>query len=140
MPYISPLDVKLDRSNKTKVQPDLLVVCVDEENDNDNAEVQAPDFIMEVMSPSSRRMDMLIKLNKYFSAGVREYWIVDPDEEIVIVYDFDNNNLNIRYTFDDEVPVAISGGELKVDFRLVKKSLEAAERIEKSKPWDMLMR
>ena len=141
MPYIAPLDVKFDHSKKTKVQPDLLVVCEKNESENrDDAEVQAPDFIMEVLSPSSKRVDMLIKLNKYFQVGVREYWIVDPKEETVIVYDFENNDLNRRYSFEDEIPVAISGGDLKIDFKLVKESLEAAERIENSRPWDLLLR
>lgn len=154
MPYIAPLDVRLDKSKKTRVQPDLLVVCADEKQDADGKredehngeeaesvpEVQAPDFIMEVLSPSSKRVDLLIKLNKYFQAGVREYWITDPEEETVIVYDFENNDLNVRYSFDDEVPVAISGGDLRIDFKIVKESLEAAERIEKSRPWELLLR
>ena len=137
MPYIAPLDVQFDHSKKTKVQPDLLVVCEKEETDK---EVQAPDFIMEVLSPSTKRKDMLIKLNKYYRVGVREYWMVDPVEETVIVYDFENNELNVRYTFDDEVPVGISGGDLKIDFKIVKESLDAAERIEKARPWDLLLR
>ena len=139
MPYIAPLDVKFDRSKKTKVQPDLLVVCGKDEEPEEEADTQAPDLIMEVLSTSSKKVDMLIKLNKYFQVGVREYWIVDPKEEIVIAYDFENNVLNRRYTFDDEVPVAISGGDLKIDFRLVRDSLEAAERIEKQRP-DLLLR
>ena len=143
MPYISPLDTKFDRGKKTKVQPDLMVVCGADEtkrDDDHEPETQAPDFIMEVLSPSSRKVDMLIKLNKYFKVGVREYWIVDPKEESVMVYDFENNEINVRYSFEDEVPVAISGGDLKIDFKIVKESLEAAERIEKSKPWELLLR
>ena len=144
MPYIAPLDVKFDKSKKTVVQPDLMVVCEEEKKDEGEdakePKTQAPDFIMEVLSPSTKRVDMLIKLNKYFQVGVKEYWIVDPKEETVTVYDFENNNLNVRYSFDDEVPVAISGGDLKIDFKKVKESLEAAERIEKSKAWEMLLR
>ena len=154
MPYIAPLDVKFDLSKRTKVQPDLLVVCENDKKDKFSgddsvseepnpekaATVQAPDFIMEVLSPSSRRVDMLIKLNKYYEVGVREYWIVDPADESVIVYDFENDKLNVRYSFDDAVPVAISGGDLKIDFRTVQERLQAAERIEKSKPWEMLLR
>ena len=143
MPYIAPLDVKFDRSKKTRVQPDVLVVCASKEESGENAdgtETEAPDFIMEVLSPSTRRIDMVVKLNKYYKVGVREYWIVDPDEEEIIVYDFENNRLNIRYTFDDEVPVAISGGDLKIDFKVVRERLATAERIEKSKPWELLLR
>ena len=141
MPYIAPLDVQFDHSRKTRVQPDLIVVCADDEYDQQSdimPDTQAPDFIMEVLSPSTKRKDMLIKLNTYFRAGVKEYWMVDPDEEIVIVYDFRNNILDKRYTFNDEIPVAISDGGLKIDFRLVKESLETAARIERSRPWEMI--
>ena len=141
MPYVAPLDVEFDHSKTTRVQPDLMVVCESERKEGEAApEVIAPDFVMEVMSPSSRRKDMLIKLNKYFSVGVREYWLVDPEKETVTVYAFEENDLNHLYTFDDEIPVAISGGDLKIDFKLVKERLAAAERIEKSKAWELLRR
>ena len=61
------------------------------------------------MSPSSRRVDMLIKLNRYMRAGVKEYWIVDPEKKTVLVYDFVNNDFAHTYSFDDEIPVAPVG-------------------------------
>ena len=153
MPYISPLDVQFDRSRKNRVQPDLLVICEHDSDtqsrtiDSDDAgaasgkpsqDIQAPDFVMEVVSPSSKQVDMLVKLNKYYSVGVREYWIVDPSECKIIVYDFEHNDLAHSYSFEDEVPVAISGGDLKIDFTQVQADIDAAERIERSRGWNML--
>ena len=105
------------------------------ENEEPESDQHAPDFIMEVMSPSSRRVDMLIKLNRYMRAGVKEYWIVDPEKKTVLVYDFINNDFAHTYTFDDEIPVAISGGDLVIDFKVVQHRLDAAERIERSRGW-----
>ena len=134
MPYIAPLDVEFDNRKKDRLQPDLLVVC-ERENEEPESDQHAPDFIMEVMSPSSRRVDMLIKLNRYMRAGVKEYWIVDPEKKTVLVYDFINNDFAHTYTFDDEIPVAISGGDLVIDFKVVQHRLDAAERIERSRGW-----
>ena len=134
MPYIAPLDVEFDNRKKDRLQPDLLVVC-ERGNDEPETDQHAPDFIMEVMSPSSRRVDMLIKLNRYMRAGVKEYWIVDPEKKTVLVYDFVNNDFAHTYSFDDKIPVAISGGDLVIDFKAVQERLDAAERIERSAGW-----
>ena len=96
--YVAPLDVCLDNDDDTMVQPDILIVC--NENDRDERRVNgAPDFIVEILSPSSRYHDMFRKLNKYRLAGVREYWIVDPKSRRVTVYDFEHDELPASYTF-----------------------------------------
>ena len=59
---------------------------------------------------------MFIKLNKYRSAGVREYWMVDPDKKTVIAYHFENDDDLSVYTFRDKVPVGIYGGDCVIDF------------------------
>ena len=76
----------------------------------------APDWVIEIVSPSSKRMDYFIKLSKYQNAGVREYWIVDPDKNNVFVYDFENEDLN-AYGFEEEIPVNIYGGDLKITMK-----------------------
>lgn len=119
MPAISPVDVQLDCDNRTMVQPDVIVLCDQKKNLN-RCIYGAPDFVLEVLSPSSRRKDMIIKLNKYMIAGCKEYWIVDPKDEKIYVYNFDGNPLLTTYTFDDPVPVRISGGDLVIDFRQVR--------------------
>ena len=97
------------------VQPDLLIICG--RNDGDTRRINgAPDFIVEILSPSNRYHDMYRKLNKYRLASVREYWIIDPEKKRVTVYDFEHDDLPVTYRFTDRVPVLISGGECFVDF------------------------
>ena len=80
----------------------------------------APDMVIEVTSPSTRKKDFGKKLEKYVDAGVREYWIVDVKNQKVIVYDlgedFGENMDLMIYGMDGEVPVGIYDGECKIDF------------------------
>mgnify|MGYP000438242551 FL=1 len=76
----SPIDVQLDCDDKTMVQPDVIVVC-DREKIQNRCIFGAPDFVAEVLSESTRKKDLVLKLNKYMTAGVREYWLVDPDRK-----------------------------------------------------------
>ena len=74
----------------------------------------APDWIIEVVSPSSRRMDYSVKLFKYHTTGVREYWLVDPDKNKIMVWNFENDNAG-EYTFTDIVTVGIYD-DFSIDF------------------------
>ena len=76
--------------------------------------ILAPDWIIEIVSPASRRMDYYTKLFKYRTAGVREYWIVDPVKKLVMVYDFENEDTE-QYTFQDSIKVGIYE-DLRIDF------------------------
>ena len=67
----------------------------------------APDWVIEIVSQSSQRMDYLTKLFKYRTAGVREYWIVNPMKCTVLVYLFGENEDSTQYLFEDEIPVGI---------------------------------
>ena len=97
------------------IQPDVLVVC--DRNKLKNGRLfGAPDFVVEILSPSSRKKDSYIKLVKYSNADVREYWLVDPDKKRVVVYDFANDELAKGYTFKEKVPVSIFNGHCEVDF------------------------
>ena len=78
----------------------------------------------EILSPSTRRKDMTLKLSKYTEAGVREYWIIDHKEKKVIVYDIENDALPQIYGFRDKVPVAIFDGRCQVDFAEIDDTLE----------------
>ena len=118
LPQIAPVDVNLDDDDKTMLQPDVLVLC---HEDRDDRYVHgAPEFVVEIISKSSRRTDTVIKLNKYMNAGVSEYWIVDPYSETVTAYDFRGDVYPIQYTFGDAVPVSISDGECVIDFQRIK--------------------
>ena len=126
IPFIAPTDVRLDRDERTMVVPDVFVICQpdDDRMDNDKYINGAPDLIIEVLSPSTRRKDMFTKLHKYEAAGVREYWIVDPNKEKVIVYIFGEESDVSLYGFDSEVPVGIYQGKCKIDFRRVVQDLK----------------
>ena len=119
---ISPVDVQLDCDNRTMVQPDVVILC-DPSKNIDRCIYGAPDLVMEVLSPSTRKKDMVLKLHKYEHAGCREYWIIDPKNERVTVYIFDDDNITYLYTFDDKIPVGISNGECEVDFSIIKEAL-----------------
>ena len=122
--YISPVSVQLDKDNRTMVEPDLIVLC-DKSLITRKCIYGAPDFVLEVLSPSSKTKDMLIKLNKYWHAGCKEYWIIDPDKLAITVYDFSNGVDAQNYTFDDIVPVKISNGKCSIDFPYIKDRIEA---------------
>lgn len=89
----SPLDVQIDCDDRSMLEPDLVV---------------------EILSPSSTRMDTKIKLGKYATAGVREYWLIDPDRERVCVYWTPEEDIAAVYGPQDDVPVGIFGGEFCV--------------------------
>lgn len=118
--YSAPFAVFLNEDDRNYVEPDISVIC-DPEKLTDRGCTGAPDWIIEIVSPSSRRMDYLTKLLKYSSSGVREYWIVDPDKKQIMVYDFVNNDMR-QYTFADSVKVGIYE-DLVIDFAEITKDL-----------------
>ena len=81
-PFIAPFDVRLfpkeDESDDTVVQPDVFVVCDRHKLADGKACKGAPDFVVEVISPSTKIMDLFNKKDLYCRAGVREYWVVGP--------------------------------------------------------------
>lgn len=122
--FMSPVDVQLDRDDRTVLEPDVMVVC-DRSKITRARIVGAPDFVAEVLSPSTRQKDAMIKTKKYRLAGVREYWMIDPDRELVHKFLFlpptedlpDGDTEIFSYPFDAPVPVSLFGGELTIDFR-----------------------
>ena len=106
--FPAPFAVFLVKNEKNYVEPDLSVIC-DPSKLDDKGCNGAPDWIIEIVSPSSRQMDYYKKLFKYRTAGGREYWVVDPDRNIVTVYNFEADTM-IEYSFDEDVPVGIFEG------------------------------
>ena len=100
----APSDVKLD--DKNTVQPDVFVVC-DRSKFDEHGCVGAPDWIIEILSPSSVFHDTVEKLALYAKAGVREYWIVDPMSKRVFVYPFEESKATGIFTFDDRITAGI---------------------------------
>ncbi len=110
---MAPFAVFLNKDDKNYVEPDISVIC-DPEKLNDKGCNGAPDWTIEIVSPSSKRMDYSIKLFKYRSAGVREYWIVDQAKDRIMVWNFENDDAE-EYTFKDKVKAGIYP-DLYIDF------------------------
>lgn len=121
--FAAPSDVRLPKSDKndktiyTVVQPDLYVVC-DLSKLDDRGCLGAPDFIIEIVSAQNPKRDIKDKFEIYQEHGVREYWIVNPNDENVNVFVLDKDG---KYQFvgmyagDDKIPVNIFNGDLAID-------------------------
>lgn len=103
--FPAPFAVFLSDNDKNYVEPDISVVC-DRNKITEKGCLGAPDWIVEIVSPGSRKMDYYKKLFKYRTAGVREYWVVDPGRKVVTVYSFEQDNME-EYSFGENVPVGI---------------------------------
>ena len=101
--YIPPYGVYLKNDDKTYFLPDLTVICDHSKLDEKGCH-GAPDWIVEVTSPSTKKRDYGMKLFRYRTAGVREYWIIDPQRRTVMVYVFDAKPEDASlYSFEDEI-------------------------------------
>jgi Uma2 family endonuclease len=91
--YVAPFDVRLPipsaKKDTTVVQPDLCIIC-DEYKLDDRGCNGAPDLIVEILSPNNSKHVVDTKFNLYQESGVKEYWIVEPEERIVLVYTLRN--------------------------------------------------
>lgn len=113
--YPAPFAVKLKEERKTIVEPDISVIC-NRDKLTDRGCSGAPDWIIEIVSPSNSGHDYIKKLDLYADAGVREYWIVDPGREGIIVYLLEEEKFELNhYTFRDKVKAGIYE-DLWIDF------------------------
>jgi Uma2 family endonuclease len=110
--FAAPFGVRLfprdDLSDDTVVDPDIVVICDQSKIDKRGCN-GAPDLVIEILSPSNGRHDLVLKFNKYLEAGVREYWIVDPEEKAIQVHLLDNGRY-ITHMYDRTAPVQILPG------------------------------
>ena len=88
----APFGVYIKKDNLNYVEPDISVICDRDRLDQKGCH-GAPDWVIEILSPSSMKMDCERKVKLYRDAGVREYWIVDPEKETVSVYDFGHGKI-----------------------------------------------
>lgn len=102
----SPFAVNLDADDTNWVEPDISVIC-DKSKLTDRGCNGAPDWVIEIISPSSRKLDYTTKNALYSEAGVREYWIVDPAKKRITVYYYEEDVAPSLYTFDMPVPCGI---------------------------------
>lgn len=124
--FSSPIDVCLFANKQTKkneikdwVQPDLIVIC-DQNKIGEKKITGAPDIVVEVLSPSTGKIDRLIKFNSYEKAGVKEYWIVDPYNQTLEVYILKEGTFNRNGIFskEDQIKTNIIEG-LEIDLSII---------------------
>jgi Uma2 family endonuclease len=111
--FSAPFDLRLpegdeaDEDVETVVQPDVTIVC-DKSKLKGTGYYGVPALVIEIVSPATGKMDRLLKFNRYEKAGIKEYWIVDPDSKLVSVFTLQGNNRYGRpetYTDTDSVKV-----------------------------------
>jgi Uma2 family endonuclease len=114
--YAAPFAVTLNKDKRTIVEPDISVIC-DRNKLTDKGCTGAPDWIIEIISPGNPGHDLIYKLHLYADAGVREYWIVDPRTQTVLVYYLEQKDFYVKtYTFHDKIKVNIYE-DLWIDFQ-----------------------
>lgn len=104
--YPTPFAVFLGEDNKNYVEPDISVIC-DRSKLTDKGCNGAPDFVIEIVSPSSRKMDYTTKNTLYSDFGVREYWIVDPSKEQTTIYRYEEDVAPMIVPFSLPITVGI---------------------------------
>lgn len=111
---LQEVGVVFDEDDKNYVVPDIVIVC-DRNKLQEKYVCGAPDFVLEIVSPGNKNMDYIKKLSLYLDGGVKEYWILDPYKERLIIYDVKNDYIPSIHTFDEKVGVGIYDGKLKID-------------------------
>ena len=104
--FPAPFAVFLNNDKRNYVEPDISVIC-DKSKLDDRGCNGAPDWVIEITSPSNPHIDYGIKLFKYRTAGVKEYWIVNPKKKTVTVFDFEGYEKSNQYSFEDDISVCI---------------------------------
>jgi Uma2 family endonuclease len=97
--FAAPCDVRLfyaeDKSDDTVVEPDVMIIC-DKSKIGTEGCHGAPDFVVEIVSPSNTAIEMGRKFDLYLKAGVREYWVIEPENKGVKAYTFKDNQIFTR--------------------------------------------
>ncbi len=107
--FHAPFAVFLTNDSANYLEPDLSVICDKGKIDGTGCK-GAPDWVIEIVSPGSKRMDYYTKLSLYRAAGVREYWIVDPMKRVSIVYDMEHDDGPVLHSFSEAVHCHIYPG------------------------------
>ena len=127
--YESPIDIQLDMDDKTMVEPDVVVIC-DKDKIKRKKICGAPDFVLEVLSKSTKGKDMLLKSYKYIEAGVSEYWMIDPDKKLLIKYDFsEGESIPMIKALKGQEPVLTFNGKLLIDLEEIEAIINEYESI-----------
>lgn len=102
----APFGVFIKKDERNYVEPDISVICHGDKLDEKGCH-GAPDWVIEIVSPSSRKMDYVRKTKLYRETGVGEYWIVDPDKEMVTVYHADQWDVPVCHSFTERIQTGI---------------------------------
>ena len=122
--FAAPFDVRLINKRRstdnsqiiTVIQPDLCIICDDNKLD-ENGCIGAPDWIIEILSPGNTKKETQEKFSLYEENLVKEYWIVQPGDQNILVFDLIKEKYQLRkiYTNEDSVPSGIFP-ELSINF------------------------
>lgn len=102
----APYGVYIKKDRRNFVEPDISIICDKGKIDAKGCQ-GAPDWIIEIVSPSSEKMDYERKVELYRESGVREYWIADAERQTVTVYDFEHEKEAVRYAFIERIKAGI---------------------------------
>jgi len=123
--FHAPFDVRFPQNGEkndkeifTVVQPDIVIICDKNKLDKKGC-IGAPDFIAEIISPSTAKRDMIDKFQFYEKHSVREYWIVFPNEQFINAYFLVNGKYELSgvYTREHKISVKIFEGDLEIDLK-----------------------
>lgn len=123
----APVDVRLNEDDRTMVEPDVIVICK-----NHKAKLKewgvmgAPDFVLEVLSDSTRDKDLHIKTKLYERAGVREYWMIDERKEHVLIWQKGRDEFPRIQNISGTAKISIFEKEMEVDLEAVRSAIEQA--------------
>lgn len=104
--FPAPFGVRIKNDIHNYVEPDITLICDDGKLERNGCH-GAPDFVVEIVSPSNRKMDYVRKLALYHEAGVREYWIVDPKHQQVTVYCWEQSEQPVLHPFSERIKVGV---------------------------------
>lgn len=126
--FVAPFDVRLPipsaKKNTTVVQPDLCIICDEYKLDEQGCN-GAPDLIVEILSPNNSKHDVHTKFNLYEESGVKEYWMVEPVERLVLVYTLQNNKyIGLKPFTEGEIIESILFPEMKIEASEVFKGIK----------------
>lgn len=129
IPFIAPADVQLDCDDRTMVQPDVFILCKRDKLKRSGI-YGAPDFVLEILSGSTRKKDMTVKLMKYMEAGVREYWVIDPEKKLLIVYIGEEEGIPRIYPLQGDVGMNLYDGKLRIDLNEINNLIDQFGNLE----------
>ena len=126
--YFSPVDITVGEDWKTVVQPDVFILC-DRDKKRRWGVKGAPDFVLEILSPFTRRKDMTVKYRKYSECGVREYWMLDAENKRMIICDLEGGKSERVVPLEGKEGLLIYQGEVNLDLDIIAALIEEYENV-----------